>query len=179
MMLISGIVLTATAMLLIGCSRSSEEVPPRHERSAASVQANGQPEEQPARSRQSRQAQSGQDDLTEQKVPRERQRPDRSAADEHARAPQRSETAEREQSKQTLQAYTEAQPEQQASNQTEEAEHRGEPGGEPADQQSAVEQKEMGGQVIKSGHRAGLFADRNSVGNPLAPITITVFSDFL
>ena len=69
MMLISGIVLTATAMLLIGCSRSSEEVPPRHERSAASVQANGQPEEQPARFRQSRQAQSGQDDLTEQKGP--------------------------------------------------------------------------------------------------------------
>ncbi|MYD73106.1 MAG: hypothetical protein F4Y11_02240 [Chloroflexi bacterium] len=78
-----------------------------------------------------------------------------------------------------MQAYTEAQPEQQASNQTEEGEHGGEPGGEPADQQSAVEQKEMGGQVIKSGHRAGLFADRNSVGNPLAPITITVFSDFL
>jgi len=37
----------------------------------------------------------------------------------------------------------------------------------------------MVGQIIESGHRAGLFADRNSLGDPDAPIVITEYSDFL
>ena len=37
----------------------------------------------------------------------------------------------------------------------------------------------MVGQIIESGHRAGLFANRNMVGHPDAPIVITEYSDFL
>ena len=37
----------------------------------------------------------------------------------------------------------------------------------------------MVGRVIESGHRAGLFADRASIGAPDAPIVITEYSDFL
>ena len=37
----------------------------------------------------------------------------------------------------------------------------------------------MVGMIIESGHRAGLFANRNSIGDPDAAIVITEYSDFL
>lgn len=47
-----------------------------------------------------------------------------------------------------------------------------------ADGQDA-EMVAMVGQIIETGHRAGLFADRNSLGSLDAPIVITEYSDFL
>ena len=41
------------------------------------------------------------------------------------------------------------------------------------------EQEAMVAQIIESGHRAGLIANRNSVGDPDALIVITEYSDFL
>ena len=40
-------------------------------------------------------------------------------------------------------------------------------------------QAAMVGVVIAEGHRAGLIADRNVVGDPDAPVLITDYSDFL
>ena len=37
----------------------------------------------------------------------------------------------------------------------------------------------MVAQIIESGHRAGLLANRNVIGDPNAPIVITEYSDFL
>ena len=50
------------------------------------------------------------------------------------------------------------------------------PAGEPAEQ---PQEQAVADMVITTGHRAGLIADRNVVGDPDAPIVITEYSDFL
>ena len=52
-------------------------------------------------------------------------------------------------------------------------------GSEEAATGTDAEEEAMVARVIESGHRAGLVADRNVVGDPDAPIVITEYSDFL
>ncbi len=57
----------------------------------------------------------------------------------------------------------------------------------PADQAERIDQPAaqqadgaaMVGTIIESGHRAGLTANRNTLGRPDAPIVIAEYSDFL
>lgn len=48
-----------------------------------------------------------------------------------------------------------------------------------AEGEGGEEEEAMVGMIIESGHRAGLIAHRNVVGDPDAPIVITEYSDFL
>ena len=152
--------LAGFGILLAACSSGSDVPQTAQESAASAIQSDKQQEQQPATSYQAGQSQTAKDETAAQPSTAEAGQ-DRQAAEDAGQT----ESAEQEQV---------AGAEPQASEQHEEAESGDEPTAE-----AEPEPEPMVGQIIETGHRAGLFANRNSVGDPDAPIVITEYSDFL
>ena len=159
-MLKLGLALAAIALLLAACSSGADDPQSAQERSADAPVAQEQ-QEQSATSYTAGESESVQDEAESQESAQAAQtdQSEQATADaDDSAAAQQSEAQE-----QSAEASTENAP--------------------PAQQEQPVEdepeQQAMVGQIIESGHRAGLLANRNIVGDLDAPIVITEYADFL
>ncbi|MXV80563.1 MAG: hypothetical protein F4X58_08420 [Chloroflexi bacterium] len=152
--------LAALGVILAACSSGGDVPEAVQESAVAATQSDQKQEDQPATSYRAGQSETAEGEAAEQSSPAEAEQ-----AGESADEAGQTDAPGQEQA-------TRAEP--QASEQTEEAETEDEPSAE-----TEAEPEAMVGQIIESGHRAGLFANRNVVGDPDAPIVITEYSDFL
>jgi len=161
------VLVAVSALILAACSSGSDEQQTAQEAAVLASQANEQPKEQPATS-----YQAGESESTEKVADAEQATRDDSQDRERAEQPANAaDQAGRLDSAEQTQATI---GEQQATEQAVDTQTD-----DDSLQQAEPEQVAMIGQMIESGHRAGLFANRNSVGDPDAPIVITEYSDFL
>lgn len=151
------LLVAALLALAVGCSSDGDQ-PQATQESAAAV------------------AQSQQSDQQEQ-APAAYQAGESESEEEQAAQPVQAEReqAQEQAAEQPAQQPEAAQPEQVETAAQEET---------PSQQDQPVESEEAGdqamvGMIIESGHRAGVFANRNVLGSPDAPIVIAEYSDFL
>lgn len=151
------LLVAALLALAVGCSSDGDQPQATQQSSAAVAQSRQSDEQERAPAAYQAGESESEEEQAAQPIQAEHEQVQEQAAEQSAQQP---EAAQAEQVEAA--AQQEAPPQQD----------------QPAESEEVGDQA-MVGMIIESGHRAGVFANRNVLGNPDAPIVIAEYSDFL